>query len=309
MAQNSSIEWTDTTWNPVTGCTRASEGCDNCYAVTMTNRLEAMGQEKYSGLTVLNPRGDRHFNGQVREHGDVLKLPFAWRKPRRVFVNSMSDLFHRGVDFRFIAAVFGVAAALPKHTFQILTKRPEVAVEFMEFVKDKRGRHAFGLDSPAAACCDALHHYAGSLYNTDYFPASGVWPLPNVLIGASIENQDAMFRRMHSLRRIAEKGWTTFISAEPLLGPIRFPEFMYWDDESPKSCWLDWCIVGCESGPRRRPMETAWARSIRDQCKAAGVAFFMKQLEVGLPGKVTGGMDEFPEDLRIRESPSPGAIA
>ena len=110
---SSNIEWTDETWNPVVGCTRASAGCDHCYAVTMTHRLEAMGQSKYAGLTVLNPKGERHFNGVVRTIDDALLIPFSWRKPRQVFVNSMSDLFHKDVPFDFIDRVFAVMALTP----------------------------------------------------------------------------------------------------------------------------------------------------------------------------------------------------
>ena len=108
----SAIEWTEKTWNPVTGCTRVSAGCDHCYAVGMTHFLESMGQtQKYGGLTVLNERGERHFNGTVRCHTDVLANPLKWRNPRRVFVNSMSDLFHRDVPVAFIDKVFSVMDA------------------------------------------------------------------------------------------------------------------------------------------------------------------------------------------------------
>ena len=126
----SSIEWTDATWNPTTGCTRASMGCDNCYAVRMSFRLEQMGVEEYEGLTSQNRRGERHFNGEVRCHPDRLSIPGAWRSPRVVFVNSMSDLFHPSVPFAFIQDVFDVMNEEGRHTFQVLTKRPEVAREY-----------------------------------------------------------------------------------------------------------------------------------------------------------------------------------
>ena len=125
----STIEWTDSTWNPVTGCARASSGCDNCYAVTMSWRLGNMGQPKYEGLTVLNDKGKRHFNGVVRCHPDTLAIPRRWRKSRWIFVNSMSDLFHRDVPVEFIQQVFAVMNECPQHRFQILTKRPERALE------------------------------------------------------------------------------------------------------------------------------------------------------------------------------------
>jgi len=125
----STIEWTDSTWNPVTGCTRASSGCDNCYAATMSWRLENMGQAKYEGLTVLNKSGKRQFNGVVRCHENTLDIPRRWRKSRWVFVNSMSDLFHRDVPVEFIQRVFAVMNDCSQHRFQILTKRPERALE------------------------------------------------------------------------------------------------------------------------------------------------------------------------------------
>jgi protein gp37 len=131
MATKTSIEWTDHTWNPVTGCTRASAGCDFCYAVTMTRRLEAMGSEKYRGLV---NRGKNHFNGVVRIHPDELEAPLTWKKPRRVFVNSMSDLFHPGVPDDFILDVFAVMVRAEQHHFQILTKRPERARELSPLI-------------------------------------------------------------------------------------------------------------------------------------------------------------------------------
>lgn len=130
MAMGSRIEWTEATWNPVTGCTRVSAGCDHCYAAKMSYRLERMGQAAYAGLTVLNGRGERHFNGVVRCHPDRLDVPRRWRAPRLVFVNSMSDLFHPKVRLSFIKRVFGVMNACPQHTFQVLTKRPEIAAEY-----------------------------------------------------------------------------------------------------------------------------------------------------------------------------------
>lgn len=132
MAAGSSIEWTHATWNPVTGCTRVSAGCDHCYAVAKTHRLGSIKAtaEKYDGLTVLNKRGQRHFNGIIRCHDDRLNIPRSWRKPRLIFVNSMSDLFHREVPLEFIQRVFRVMNDCPQHTFQILTKRPEIAAAY-----------------------------------------------------------------------------------------------------------------------------------------------------------------------------------
>jgi len=129
MAGPSKIEWTQATWNPVTGCSHASAGCDHCYAVRMTHRLAHMATDKYDGLTHLNARGERHFNGVVRCHDDVVERPLSWNTPTTIFVNSMADLFHRKVPTAFIHRVFEVMAACPHHTFQVLTKRPERAAK------------------------------------------------------------------------------------------------------------------------------------------------------------------------------------
>ncbi len=130
MADGSRIEWTETTWNPVTGCTRVSAGCDNCYAARMSYRLEVMGTKAYAGLTSVNRRGERHFNGVIKCHTDRLATPRRWRRPRVVFVNSMSDLFHKDVPLPFIKRVFAVMNECPEHTFQVLTKRPEIAASY-----------------------------------------------------------------------------------------------------------------------------------------------------------------------------------
>jgi protein gp37 len=127
MAAGSRIEWTNATWNPTTGCTRVSAGCDNCYAVRMSRRLELIGCDEYRGLTSCNRRGTRHFNGVIKWHEDRLDIPRKWKKPRLVFVNSMSDLFHRDVPRDFIKRAFDVMNQCPQHTFQVLTKRPEIA--------------------------------------------------------------------------------------------------------------------------------------------------------------------------------------
>lgn len=156
MSDKSNIQWTEATWNPVAGYTRVSAGCDNCYAVQMSHRLELMGQAKYAGLTVLNNRGDRHFNGTVRCDEDALTIPLKWRKPRRVFVNSMSDLFHDSVPADFISRVWDVMRQTPQHTYQILTKRPA-----------------------------RMREVAGVLNRK---------PLPNAWLGTTVEHADTLWR-------------------------------------------------------------------------------------------------------------------
>jgi len=271
----SSIEWTDDTWNPITGCTRVSSGCDNCYSVTMTRRLAAMGQEKYTGL--VNP-GKGHFNGVVKCHPDVLSLPLRWRKPRRVFVNSMSDLFHEGVPDDFIARVWQAMHMAPKHTFQILTKRPERMRKWVNRCANGGNLGWMTHDGSPPA-----HAYVGTgvIVGTH-----DNWPLPNVWLGTSVEDQNAADERIPHL--LETPAAVRFLSCEPLLGPIdlscRHAQQPYCTHCSGHEhlCHGDlgeihWVIAGGESGPGARPMHPDWARSLRDQCATAGVPFFFKQ--------------------------------
>lgn len=305
MSTSSSIEWTQATWNPVVGCTRASAGCDFCYAVKMTHRLAAMGQSKYAGLTVLNNRGERHFNGVVRTDEAALEIPYHWKRPRRVFVNSMSDLFHKDVPFSFIAECFTTMAQTPQHTYQILTKRPERMVEFFEwnYPADKISR------------ADAVADWLGS------------WP--NVWLGTSVEDQDAADKRIPHLLRCPAA--VRFLSIEPLLGPVDITRYLYATGASTAGPWrypsgrvvrasgvggqvicsrpaneLHWVIVGCESKPGKALGRFAdgyadAALSIIDQCAAAGVPVFHKQMPVN--GRACGDAVQFPERWRVREFP------
>lgn len=279
MAANSSIEWTEATWNPVTGCTRASRGCDLCYAVRMTKRLAEMGQEKYQGL--VNP-GKAHFNGLIKTHPDTLAIPLRRRKPTTYFVNSMSDLFHRDVSSAFIAAVFGAMAASPQHTYQVLTKRPERIAPFYEWLDLKAQQRGL---TTLELCVKALNHYAGVEIEDG---ASEQWPLPNVWLGTSVEDEDAARTRVPALTDAPAT--VHFLSCEPLLGPL--------DHLSLTS--IDWVIVGGESGPGARPMEEDWVLSIKAQCEQAGVAFFFKQwggVNKKQTGRKLGGVtyDDAPE--------------
>ena len=257
MAEQSKIEWTDATWNPVTGCTKVSPGCKNCYAERMTKRLKAMGQARYA-------------NGfQVTTHADALTIPLHWRKPRWIFVNSMSDLFHEDVPDEFIDQVFAVMALCPQHTFQCLTKRPQRMFEYITNHVHER-------------FCEA---------------ARIAWPLPNVLLGVSCEDQQRANERFGPLCELGEAGWWTMVSAEPLLRSVVLP------DRYLALGKLAWCIAGGESGPQARPSHPDHFRSLRDQCQAAGVPFFLKQMDIGgrlvkLPMLDGRQWDEFPEVLR-----------
>lgn len=288
---NSSIEWTDSTWNPVSGCTRASAGCDFCYAVPMTRRLAAMGQEKYTGLV---NAGKGHFNGVTKTHPDALDQPLRAQKGRVYFVNSMSDLFHPGVPFSFVEAVFGVMAATPHHTFQVLTKRPERAAEFFAQLGD----------DPLATCTAAVTRETNGALSVDAAPVS--WPLENVWIGTSVED-DRVADRIDALREVPAH--VRFLSCEPLIGPL---------DLRGKLDDIDWAIVGGESGPKARPMKAEWAGAIMAACADAGVAYFFKQTgrvlarELGIGDKKGSDSDTWPPEvvaIGAREYPEATGLA
>jgi protein gp37 len=212
MAQNSSIEWTESTWNPVTGCTKISAGCAHCYAERMAKRLKAMGQQRYRN------------EFKVTLQPDMLDVPLHWRRPRMIFVNSMSDLFHKDIPANYIAKVFAVMQMASWHTFQVLTKRPERAAELAPELP---------------------------------------WPA-NVWMGTTVESADYL-HRIRSLIQIPAT--IRFLSLEPLLSPI--PKLPLKG--------IHWVILGGESGPDARPMDSKWVFQIRDCCQKNCVPFFFKQ--------------------------------
>lgn len=298
----SNIEWTDETWNVTTGCTRVSAGCDNCYAVAMTKRLAGIEftKEKYSGLV---NEGKGHFNGRIKLHEDELEKPLSWRKPRMVFVNSMSDLFHPNVPWDFVEKVFGIMAKAKDHTFQILTKRPD------------RMAHYINNLFPEKYMCDTDERRLG----TQIFKwgEEFEWPLKNVWLGTSVEHQEAADERIPHLLQCPAA--VRFLSCEPLLGEVNIVPFIGhnsyhcecgWhntemdlhisgyvsETKSPRSAIckncgegadiyraVDWVIAGGESGHNARPMHPDWVRSLRDQCNGARVAFFFKQWGSWIP--------------------------
>ncbi len=243
MADKSTIEWTDATWNPVTGCTKVSPGCDHCYAESITNRFKRQPFE------------------QVQIHPDRIGQPYEWKKPRRIFVCSMGDLFHTQVPWDFVIDVFETMHQTPEHTYQVLTKRP--------------GRMAY--------------------FAYEILPYWGMrWPA-NIWAGTSVESQKYA-PRLDVLARVPAR--IRFVSYEPALGPVDFRPWL----ESPHLCLEDcgwdnlareyhsvecatdakihWVIAGGESGPGARPAHPEWFRSTRDQCQAAGVPFFYKQITI-----------------------------
>lgn len=277
MSDKSGIEWTDATWNPVTGCTKVSPGCDHCYAETFAERWRGTPGHHF----------ERGFDITLRP--ERLDQPIRWAKPRRIFVNSMSDLFHADVPDSFIAEVFAVMSLAPQHSFQVLTKRHAR-------LRSLLNRKAFRTQVQRAALARAG---GKAPWLVDPW-----WPLRNVWIGVSVENQKWATARIPAL--LDTPAAVRFISAEPLLGPIDLhandtrtfgpqplpavahgvnaPDHKAGDGSSVGDLYadmygpnLDWVIVGGESGPGARPMHPDWARSLRDQCTAAGVPFLFKQ--------------------------------
>lgn len=271
---STTIEWTDETWNPTTGCDRVSPGCDNCYALPMAKRLKAMeaGRIDLELLPLSRAKyqtdGDPRTSGPgfgIAMHPRELKAPFTWRSPRKVFVNSMSDLFHAGVSDEFLARVFATMALTPQHTYQILTKRP--------------GRMRSLLSS------DGFRPWVEAFVEEMLVDGEVryTWPLSNVWLGVSVEDQKRA--NLHIPALIDTPAAMRFLSCEPLLGPVdltavyRQPAHMrLWAlDSTRETRPIDWVIVGGESGHGARPMHPGWVRTLRDQCADAEVPFFFKQ--------------------------------
>ncbi len=284
------IQWTDETWNPTTGCTKIAAGCLNCYAKTMTRRLKAMGNLKYAA----------GFDTVVC-HPDELERPLRWRKPRLVFVNSMSDLFHKDVPFEFIDRVFIVMCLTVQHTYQVLTKRPERMLKWFQTLGDR------------------LPTWLGN----------DECPMDHIHLGVSVSTQADANRNIPILLQCPAA--KRFVSMEPLLEEITIPT-RYWrtgarltdtsgvrrdiGQRSPgvtdvliEDGMIDQLILGGESGPGARPIRPDWVRAARDQCVAAGVPFFFKGWGRERPGreldgKVWSQMPECEEGSMTKESPN-----
>jgi protein gp37 len=359
-----SIEWTKNedgsdgrVWNPVRGCLRVSPGCGGpgkfggCYAERIAARFSGPG-EPFEGYAERRG-GEARWTGKVGLIEDKLTEPLTWRKPTRVFVNSMSDLFHEGLPDEAIDRVFAVMALAPQHEFMILTKRSARMREYMterhDIIGEKIAFEARSMGVPAMNSAVALGGEwvpdqigdEGRVELSGYFDnVSFPWPLPNVMLGVSCEDQTRADERIPDL--LATPAAIRFVSAEPLLSGIRFDRiaapklapdddaegwkfnaldapsdyYTLWDEDplgpgercvdsgdGPyRETRLDLVIVGAESGPRARPMDLQWARNILAQCRSAGVACFVKQLS-GPGGRAIKDMAEFPSDLRVREFP------
>lgn len=289
------IEWADKVWNPVTGCKKVSQGCKNCYA----ERLHDLRHQAYQEGKKVPAQYAEPFE-TVQLHPDRLEDPLHWKKPARIFVNSMSDLFHEDVPFKFIDQVFVAMKLAWWHTFMVLTKRPQRMHEYM--TKYTNG----GWDR-----WEIIRHDAIEKRGSDSTTASTVWPFRNVWLGVSVEDQKTADERIPVL--LQTPAAVRFVSCEPLLGAVdlrwvKGKEGGHYDFINGAAVWgytprknyedpsgwkiidnrppefgivdhlkLDWVICGGESGPGARPMHPDWARGLRDQCHAAGVPFFFKQ--------------------------------
>jgi protein gp37 len=270
MSDGTLISWTDASWPVMTGCDHVSEGCDHCYAAKLTSGL-LKHVPSYAGLA----EGGR-FNGQVRVLPERLDWPFRWRKPRKIFVADMGDLFHAGVPENFIGGVWNTMALTERHTYQVLTKRHAR----MRSVLTRWQDEGWYWRKDDALWCG---------------PLDG--PLSNVWCGVSAENEKWFDTRAMALMETPAA--VRFISAEPLLGPIRMRSMLMVGAALDPKPGINWVIVGGESGPGHRPMDIAWLESIVSQCRDAGVAVWVKQDS----GPRAGQQGRIPDDLWIHEFP------
>lgn|SRR3990167_11210555 len=278
MASN--IEWTEETWNPLAGCSIVSPGCHNCYAATMANRLQAMGQDKYRSTT------DEHgWTGRINLDEASLALPLKWKKPRTVFVNSMSDLFHENVPELFIDKTFAVMALANQHTFQVLTKRADRMAEYILGLTDpERLRRIMNLNVAGEEHRAGAYSLSSLAHRSNPAPfqprTQFLAPFRNIWLGVSVEDQKRADERIPHLLRCP--AIVRFLSCEPLLETIEFSDVTKRSDAITQLgkqalIGIHWVIVGGESGPGARPCKVSAVRSIIEQCRAAGVACFVKQ--------------------------------
>lgn len=324
------IAWTDESWNPVRGCSRVSEGCRNCYAEVRAARFSGPGLP-YEGLAT-HVAGEARWTGAVRLVPERLEDPLRWRRPRRVFVNSMSDLFHEGLSDSDVDQVCAVMAQAAHHTFQVLTKRAHRALLYVG--GGARDRVASLLPAHLA-----IPMRLGGLRLHEEVSPTPLWPLRNLWLGVSVEDQRTADERIPLL--LQTPAAVRWVSYEPALGPVDFAPWLVADccdclgtgeaEGAPcEACGgdghrtrLDWIVVGGESGTRTRPLDLAWVWQTVQQCRQAGVPVFVKQLgarPLGLehgdriPGtdlpwrlldRSGGDPSEWPEGLRVRALPAP----
>jgi protein gp37 len=279
VADHSKIEWTEATWNPLAGCTAVSPGCDHCYAAALASGRLAH-TPVYGGLA-----DGGAFNGTIRLLPERLDQPLRWRRPRRIFVNSMSDLFHEGVSNDYVVRVFAVMALASQHVFQVLTKRHarmrallnsvRFRIAVLDAIHLAVNGEIDGITVPRDAVVDHRRRVAALLAGN--YDAELPWPLTNVWLGVSVEDQHWADIRIPAL--VDTPTVVRWVSAEPLLGPVDFYSWLvdHGDTDRPWGIPLDWVVTGGESGPDHRPADLDWFRAIRDQCVDAGIAYLHKQ--------------------------------
>lgn len=322
MSDNTKISWTDSTWNPIVGCTIVSPGCTNCYAMRDAARIircsNGAGRPSHYEGTIQPSKAGPVWTGKVARAPDhILTQPLSWRRPRRIFVNSMGDLFHESVPDEWIDRVFAVMALAPQHTFQILTKRARRMREYLTALTFARIIGASG----------GLPAERGTITACNIWKR-GIVALPNVWLGVTAEDQQRADERIPDL--LMTPAALRWVSVEPMLGAIDLETAWNGYSALNSECWgecnwctsghpplyncqrgrqsaaemakwrsgLDWVVCGGESGPAARPMHPDWARSLRDQCKAAGVPFHFKQWGEWLP--VDEPASEIQEDRELR---------
>lgn len=299
MGDKTGISWTDASWNCIRGCSRVSEGCRHCYAETMAGRFSDEGMPYYQ-LAKRTKTGAK-WTGKIDFIPEHLLDPVRWQKPRRIFVNSMSDIFHENLSFEHIAAIFAVMLIAKRHTFQVLTKRAKRMREWFQWAGRLTMPELIGF------AYRALEGHPGelkTLTRADKELGAYTWPLPNVWIGVSTENQEAADERIPDL--IACPAVVRFLSCEPLIGPLVLQgdsvsiaggthARMYLRGVS-GDIRIHWVIAGCESGPGMRPCHHSWLRSLREQCQAADTRYFLKQAT----GAQEGGHRLYPSGQAAR---------
>ncbi|MER8591489.1 phage Gp37/Gp68 family protein [Mesorhizobium sp. M1182] len=286
MADHSSIEWTDATWNPITGCAVKSPGCKRCYAMKLAGtRLKHHSSR--AGLTIDTKNGPV-WSGEVRFNEHWLDQPMRWSTPRMIFVCAHGDLFYEKVPLGWTMRVWDVMAQSWRHTLQVLTKRPDIMLEFCRRWADVnweqdldfkgargpaevRAAHTSGrgqlfadmleaMGTPPPGCAYPLFDWAGGMSR---------WPdvFPHIWLGCSIEDQKHADERREPMRQLAEMGWLTWVSYEPALGPI---DWTGWE-------FLRWIVSGGESGVDARPNHPAWHRATRDFAASNRIPYLFKQ--------------------------------
>lgn len=326
MGRESNIDWTDSTWNPIRGCSAVSPGCKNCYAAKVAKRFSGPGKP-FEGLVRIDAAGHAtdDWNGEIRFVEEHLLDPLKWcpaeiggpygpgpGRPRRIFVNSVSDLFHENLSRKHLVSILAVMALCPQHRFQVLTKRHERMAEVLyhgnEALKVEVQiamavllAELFAQDSGFSAktiiaILDRLKATARNEHDEiaiDYI--NPVWPLRNVIVGVSVENQEWADKRWEPLYLVSKVGWRTMVSYEPALGPVDWHDGSSWG-------FLDWLISGGESQAGARPSHAAWHRAARDFAAEHGIAYFFKQWGDWLPD------NQNPVMMQDPEPPASGAI-